>query len=543
MLIPTKNQNSIYILFLISLFNKLTIYFFIIFFSHITFPQKGELKYGEEMYIESYDPITSKNIDNYASFRLSHLIYEQLVYVDNQGNVLPLLAEKWSIIKNGYKIKFFIRNNIKWHDGKFFSLDDVIFTFNSFKDKQESIAPHLTALLKNLDTIYISEGRSIVFEFNNFEPDLMRIFSNIPILPKHIFSNSKIEESILFQNPIGTGPFKFEFRSNDRTRVRLVAFESYYDKINISRITAFTNVDPELSVLTLLTKSIDLKVQIRAKDIARLETEGSFEINAFNSLKIYLFSFNFNNPLLKNINIRKAMVYGFNRLETFNNIYLGKGVLLSGPFSPGSWGYNPNVKVIPFDTIKANDQLQLANCLDTDGDGIRELNKKRLQFELLIPVGKQDAGDDFTIQVADIFKSQMKRIGIEIIIRREEWRKFLSLLRKKEFDIAYHSIVFDEKSDISPYFFSKGNSNFSNYVNQEVDKLFELFFNSNDPEQLRTIYYRLHYILANDLPAIFLWTPEQFTAYIRHKIRGDIYFDPFKFFTPKTREWIIDEKY
>ena len=86
----------------------------------------GRLIYAEPILPDTYDPITTS--DNETSLRISELLFESLVYIDYRGEVKGRLAEKWNVFNGNQRITFYLRKDVKWHDGTPFTANDVKFT-------------------------------------------------------------------------------------------------------------------------------------------------------------------------------------------------------------------------------------------------------------------------------------------------------------------------------------------------------------------------------------------------------------------------------
>jgi len=491
----------------------------------------GILKYGEEQNPESYDPFSSFN--NMASLRISQLIFEPLVKKDEYGNIKPLLATDWKILNKNKTIRFKIRKGVKWHDNFPFKPEDVKFTIQALLNPKTRAIQYYKLLAQKINSITVLEN-AVEIDLKKSVPDILLFFSNLPIYPKHIFKNNIIDSKIFFENkPIGTGPFMFK-RGNEN-RYRLVKNPFYYNKVYLDGITCKVTLDPELGVQELLLTSTDLKVRIPNRDLGKLESAGDFKIYTYNSLSITAVAFNFKNELLTNEFLRKAMVLGLNRKKMLNTFYLGYGQLISGPFPPNSTANNPNVLPLKYSEYEAKLYLSNAGCIDSDGDRILEYNNKRLEFNLLVEV---DKNSQTVIKIADAMQEYMRNIGIKINVVRLEWNSFLNrVIYNKKFDLALLKLNFDENVSISNLFYSKGSKNFISYKNPEIDQLFESAEQTTDNEKKRTIYYKLHRLLADDFPYIFLWTLSNNTAFNK-KVRN-VTIDPYKFFQEINR-WYID---
>jgi peptide/nickel transport system substrate-binding protein len=122
-----------------------------------------------------------------------------------------------------------------------------------------------------------------------------------------------------------------------------------------------------------------------------------------------------------------------------------------------------------------------------------------------------------------------------------EWKSWTeAVFIKHKFDIIYADWLFDDSFDISSLFHSKeigpGRNNFGAYRNPEVDSLLEEARSTLDVEMKRTIYRKLHELLAEEAPYTYLWTLTNYAAFNKKLRRIEIH--PTRFFT-YIKDWYI----
>ena len=298
---------------------------------------------------------------------------------------------------------------------------------------------------------------------------------------------------------------------------------------------------PEITLLvqSLLLNAIDLMVEVPPSKITEIANTGKFTIMPYNSLAFAFFGYNSKNPILKIKEVRQAFTLAINRDKMLETIYFGKGEVISGPFSPASWGYNPDVEPWPYNPKKAKQLLAKVGIKDTDGDKIAEYNGRPLKFKLKIPIY---SGNEGGLSVCLHFKNYLKAIGVDISLEHREYQKWKDEVKgKHDFDIVFAEWIFDNASDITSLFHSEkmtppNGDNFISFANPEVDKLLNNFSNTINHEVRRRINYKLHSFLAEECPYTFLWTLEK-NAAIDNKVKKAVV-HPYRFFT-FVNEWFI----
>lgn len=500
----------------------------------------GKLTYAEPILADTYDPITTS--DNETSLRLSELLFESLVYIDYRGEVKGRLAEKWNVFNGNQRITFYLRKDVKWHDGRPFTANDVKFTFDVIKNPMSDVRPEARQALDVIRSVQVLGDHVIKFDFvtSVAEPERRFLFK---IIPAHQFDGKTVlsKFSKFAKNPVGTGFYKFE-RETKNHDVILSAFKDHYGgSANISEIKMVYQPEMSLLVQSLLLNAIDLVVEVPPGKIAEIANTGKFTILPYNSLAFAFFGYNNNNPILRIKEVRQAFTLALDRSKMLEDIYFGKGEVISGPFSPASWGYNPDVAAWPHDLAKARALLEKVGIRDTNGDKIVEYRGTPLRFKLKIPIY---SGNEGGLSVCLRFQNYLKALGVQVELQHREYEKWKEEVKSKhDFDIVFAEWLFDNSSDITSLFHSGKSQpptgdNFISFRNARVDSLLDTFSRTINHEVRRRINYELHEILADECPYTFLWTLEK-NAAIENKVKKSVV-HPYRFFT-FVNEWFIPE--
>ena len=111
-------------------------------------------------------------------------VYEGLFDYDNDGKMVPILAESYDMSADGKTVTFKLRKGVKWHDGKPFTSADVKFTIMDVLKKVHPRGPNSFREVSSIDT---PDAHTAVFNLKKPAPYMMRSFSayESPIVPKH----------------------------------------------------------------------------------------------------------------------------------------------------------------------------------------------------------------------------------------------------------------------------------------------------------------------------------------------------------------------
>jgi len=506
----------------------------------------GTLVYGEYGMPTRLLPILANDS---ISLRLIELIYGSLLFYESNGEIKGDLAESWEISKDLKTITFHLRKNVRWHPlsgeskGRLFNADDIIKTFSIMMNPKTVTS--LQSRYNFIDSLKKIDDYNIVFKLKKPQLNVLGRFT-FKILPSFLLKGYTYlkgdEDLILYKHPIGTGPYMFVSREGSSSEIILVANESYHlGSPHIDKVIMRPFADQNIITQTLLFGGIDLEVRVPPRDIAEIQGDSRFELCPYSTLSFSFFSYNLNNPILAFKEVRKAISYAINRQQMLDSFFEGKGQIISGPFAPGSWAYNLDIEPIPYSTEKANELLNIAGFTERTKDGIRSRGNYRLEFRMVVPISKEN---EATKRVILAFQSYLKAVGIKLNIEWLEWKAWTeAVFIKHDFDIIYADWLFDDSFDISSLFHSKeirpGRNNFGSYKNPEVDTLLDEAKSTLDIEKKRTIYKRLHEILADDVPYTYLWTLTNYAAYNRRLRRVEIH--PTRFFT-YIKDWYIPKE-
>ncbi|MEK6748572.1 MAG: ABC transporter substrate-binding protein [Pseudomonadota bacterium] len=498
----------------------------------------GTLGYGEYGRPATIDPITSNDM---IALRLTELIFNGLVGINEKQEIVPDLAEKWEVDKEGKNYTFYLRKNAKWHpkgadEPQPFTAEDVVFTFKIMAHPK-TITP-LKVRYEFIDTVEKIDNYTVKFVLKRPILNALAKFT-FKIIPKHGPNNTNYltREDPFVQRPIGTGPYMLkEVTANQE--VVLIANPNYFGaKANIAQFVAKPFADQNIMMQALTFNAIDMIVTVNPRNLPELQGDKRFVLQPYNALSYAFFGYNVRNPMLNDARVRKAFTLAINRDEMLKSFFNGQGTVISGPFAPGSWAYNLDVKPQPFDKAKAAELLKEAG-FQAGSDGILEKGGKKLALTLKVPIEKEN---EAVKRVVLAFKNYLKSVGADVQVSFMEWQAWKeSIFAQHDFDIIFASWVFDDSADISSLFHSAEigawKNNFGGYTSPEVDGLIVESKLTLDHEKRRTIYRKLHEVLADEAPYTFLWTLTNYSAY--HKKVRHVSIHPYKFF-PYASSWFI----
>jgi peptide/nickel transport system substrate-binding protein len=444
-----------------------------------------------------------------ASGDIIGLIYNGLVKYDKDIKIVGDLAEKWEISEDNLRIRFYLRKNVKWQDGKPFTAKDVEFTYKLIIDPKTP-------------TAYASDFLRVK-EFRTLDPYTVEVTYDKPyapalgswgqgMLPAHLLEGQDVTKSPLKRRPIGTGPYKFtEWKTGER-----IVLDSYHDYFEgrpyIDRV--MTRIIPDLATMFLELKAGRLdQTGLTPLQYQRQTNTSWFEENfvkyKYLSFGYTYLGYNLKDWKFKDKKVRQALTTAINKESIVQGVLLGLGQPAYTPYKPDTFWCNPNVKKFPYDPQKAKEMLAEAGWKDKDGDGILEKDGKPFEFTIIT-----NQGNELRKNAATIIQSDLKKVGIRVKIRVIEWAAFLkNFINKRNFEAC---LLGWSGTGIEPNQIDIWNSqktaenqlNFISYQNPEVDKLLEEGVSTFNRDERKKYYDKFQQIIAEDQPYTFLYVSD-----------------------------------
>jgi len=452
----------------------------------------------------SLNPIVS---NEGATSTINKYIYETLLDRDYDTLKLkPQLAKSWKISKDKLHFIFYLKRGVLWSDGKEFTADDVVYSYNIMKSPKTASA---SQKVYYLDVKSVKKLGKYVVEFTYAKPYFIALENcgGLSIVPKHIFDNGtdfNTHKNNRF--PIGTGPFKFQ-KWDTGKKIVLVQNKLYRNKLpEIKRI--IYKFVPESNVALQMLKKGNLDVMgIRSIQWVRQTNSKKF-LNHFYKFKYYLpyysyIGWNARRKYFKDRRVRIALTHLINRKAILNKLLFGLGKIVTGNFYINSINYNKKIKPYEFNPQKGIELLKEAGWKDSDNDGILDRNGVKFSFVFTIPSGRA-----FAERLATILKEDFSKVGIQMDINKYEWAVFVQKIKKHDFDAVTLAWGLGYSADPYQLWHSsqidKGD-NFCGFSNSEADTIIVRARKKFDDEKRAVMYRRFHEIIHYEEPYTFLY--------------------------------------
>ena len=438
---------------------------------------------------------------------LCSLLFRGLTRLDQQGRVVPDLAERWTA-PDGLVYTFTLRENQFWHDGKPVTIDDLLFTIEMMQNPDSPILPDLAELWRSVTVEPVDEHTVRLLLDEPFAPFLD--FTTIGLLPKHIWQDvppSELLTSPLNLRPVGNGPMQATLTSAQFIRLERNPYSS--EDIPMVSALEFHFYPDYPSIYAAYTEGeLDGVSQVMQSDISLAQARTDMQLFSA-PLSTYVgVVFNLQNPdvpFLQDAIVRRALYHALDREQLLHDVVGGHGVLASSPIPSNNWGHAPDTPSYDYDPDEARRLLDESGWVDTDGDGTRDKNGLPMQLILLTNDGPT------RIALIEQIAADWQAVGVKVVVESVSFGGFVSdFLTPRRFEAALLSWDITGDPDPFPLYHSSQiatGQNYGGWSNQEADALVIEARSTVDPEKRRALYAQFQHLFAADVPAIPLYYP------------------------------------
>lgn len=451
------------------------------------------------------------------SERIGGLIFDSLVRMDAHYEMQPWLAVKWQEQEPLVWV-FHLRDGVRFQDGRPLEAEDVAWTINSMID-----GSLLTSKSSNFASVARAEVRdrlTVVLRLKREDASLLFTLSDgqFGVVPRGSGKD-------FGRAPVGSGPYQFVSAEQDKDVVVERNPAYWAGPVKLERVR-FTVVPDAVTVALELEKgSVDLASnQLTLDMVHALEGRSGLQTETGSGSPVMYLNFNVARGPLADVRVRQAITCAMDRGAMVHAVWRDKARLAETLLPMGHWAAAPesSLAAYPHDVERAKALLDAAG-FRPGKDGVR------LRLEM------KTSQDETTRLLAEILQAQLADAGIKLTLRASEFGTFYSDVTSGRFEMyALRWISSNEDPDIFRYAFGsdrvppKG-GNRGHYSNARVDALLGDAARITDEAERRKDYVEVQTILAEELPAVPLWYPNNEVVHTTRVMgivpRGDGSFD------------------
>jgi peptide/nickel transport system substrate-binding protein len=376
----------------------------------------GKLVYGLTLAPSNIDPHVGASSE--LGIPLTS-VYDTLIYQDVDGSFVPGLAERWEVSEDGLVYTFYLRQDVKFHDGTPFDANAVQFNLDRIVNP-ETKSQKAKGMLGTYDhTEVVDPYTARVYLTKSYAPFL----DSVSQVYVGMVSPAAVQQwGADYQlHQVGTGPFIFrEYVPQDHlTLVRNPDYDwapdvyshdgpAYLDEIEFRFF-----VDAAVRALALESGDADVMGEMPPQDAARLESNPEFTLYQVpvpgEPLQLFL---NTAKAPTDDQRVRQALLYAADRKTIVQTVFMGYSPQAYGPLSAVTMGYDSATEeMYAYDPAQAEALLTEAGWTDSNGDGIRDKEGQPLTLQAYIQ------GWGYLPEVTQMLQAQLKEVGIDLQVQ------------------------------------------------------------------------------------------------------------------------------
>lgn len=476
-------------------------------------PTKTSVTYASLSEMTTADPST----DFSNSILWMAVVYEPLLIYDPlKDKFIPALAQSYESSNNGTVWTFHLRKNAKFHDGVPVTAFAVKFSI----ERTIALGQGAAFIWSPVDKIETPDNYTVVF-YLKYPAPLNKIVASSygawifsPEVIKYANAKNatdpKVADWLNAGHDVGSGAYKL-VKWDPENEVILEKFNEWWGWTDPT-YPLKSNKAPDIFIVKIVKDSvtqerlvesgtIDIAEYVPLTDLDALRNNPNLRVVTKPSFQNLLMFINTKKAPLNNVLVRRAIAYAIPYNDIVTVARSGLATVASGPIPHNMWGH--------FDNLTYSFNLTLAKQLLTQAGFPRGINRTLLLT--------YTAGDIYEQRTAELIRTRLAEIGINVEVRPMSWDEQWSLAQSgwKDPNAAQDLfIMYWWPTYITPYDFlynmyssESQLFNLSYYTNSEFDKMINEanYWEGINPEKSLQLYYKAQKILYDDVPTIPLW--------------------------------------
>jgi ABC-type transport system substrate-binding protein len=451
---------------------------------------------------------------------ISAKLFNGLVKLDGNLNIIPDIAESWKISDNGKTYIFLLNRNVTFTNYRRVTAHDFKYSFKRIL-MPSGKSPN-TWVLERISGAkdYMHGKADDVAGLEVLDSHTLRIRLDEPFSPflqlltmtaAYVVPMEEIERqgADFSFRPVGTGPFVLKNWKNNNEIV-LSRNNMYFEgQAKIPGIV-YRIIPEDLTAVTEFELGNLDVIQVPASEFSRYRSSTKWKnyLSSINGLNTYYLGFNCSRPPFQNSALRRAVSYAIDREKILRTFYENRGRLAAGPvpdllrrWHSEPYQYNPE---------------EAKRIIRNEG-----MNGRSVLFYV--------TADQEAVDMAEIIQSYIHQAGLNVVIKQLEWSAYKSAINDGEADLfwlGWWADYPDPENFLFPLFHSSNHGaggNRTRYTNGEVDRLIEAGQSSVNRSKRDGYYRDAEKIIIDDAAWVSFWHKTDFTLRQPHLRNYRIY--------------------
>ncbi len=472
----------------------------------VTRDRSGEPRQGGVLRLvqeapSTLDPLHADSV--YESLPMNQ-IFDGLVALSPSLNVVPAIAETWTVCQAGTTYDFHLRPDVRFHDGTELTVEDVAYSIRrllapdahrglafSYLTSIEGALDYASGKAETLTGVEVVDEDTIEIRLERPYPSFLEVLamSDVSIVPRRAIEGRAAEFA---RSPVGTGPFRVDVWNDDM--LRLTANRDYFggapflDAVEIH----FPTGDETNRARDLRAGSYDV-IEPATGAMGSLESDPGVRVLRYQELSVAFLGLNADHPPLDQPWMRQAIAHAIDRealvAESPTVRRMATGVL-----PPGISGYSPEEKGLSHDPERARSLL--ADAGHADGAGLPPVELWAPQSSLAVR------------NVTEGIRRDLESVGIVLKVRDVSWAELDAGLNDRTapaFLLGWVADLTDPDSFMRSLFESAGSGNYFSYSDSRTDEMLSRGSVTKHPLERARLYRGLERRVLGEAPMVPLY--------------------------------------
>lgn len=464
-----------------------------------TFAENAKtLKIGTDAEPIGFDPHTTPA---HASIRIMNQMYETLVELDDDLNVIPELAVSWEQPDDLTYI-FKLREGVKFHSGRELKAADVKYSFERILNPDLGALGSTPSYAGNIDKVEVIDEYTVKITLSKITAPFLASMSSIYCA---IVDSDMVEKNgDLLRADGGTGPYTLGEWVPDN-HVTVNRFEDYWlDGYNFDNIEFYVISDSSARMSALRTGEVDIIIGDSAM-LSIAEAAPNVDVHKIRTRDYITICLNLNMPEFSDVRVRQAISLALDRQEIIDLACDGQAEVSGfAPASMGHWAVDVNEHPLYKQDIEKAKELM-----------------KEAGFENGFSVTCTVGLNDHIRNSGTVIQQQLAQIGIDVTVQNKENAQYVDDWKNHDFEmmICQNGAGSDPNRAVAFFFGTGANANIAEYSNARVDELCELGAGTTDVDKRREYYTEAINIILDECPNVTFASPYNY-YYASSSLKG-----------------------
>jgi peptide/nickel transport system substrate-binding protein len=460
-----------------------------------------------------------------------HLFHVTLLTFDAERNPQPYLASSWTIDDDFGGATIQLRDDLRWHDGRPVTAEDVAFTYRAVMDPGTEFSNASWFAFYDAEAIEALDETTVRFEF---EPhaSILDPWGSLSIMPAHLLADVPRDRETLLQHPfstecpVGAGPYLFEsYQPGSEWVLRAnpdfpedLGGTPFIDRYIYRVITSSATRAGELEA-----GGVDVALGLEPVDGARIEAAEGLNLEEYEQRGFSFISWNPLLPGLDDARVRTALTMGIDRPTLVRTLRDRFGVVAETGVGAFHYAHDPTLTGPAYDPDGARALLDDAGWSDRDGDGVREnAAGTPLAIEIITNANNEREG------IGRIVRDQLTEIGVRIELSVLEMGNMQSRVitpGARDFGGLILGWAPDYTAYERSFFHSEARAvplGWSSLEDPELDRLLDTLPRIVDPEEARPLWREYQQRIIDLQPFTYLFYSRRLNG-VRSSLRGYVF--------------------